>query len=107
MSRNSSATCRTAVGADDQPGPGFAKCCGLLKGPRAANAVDDGRPRMDGVIGWSGICAVAGGAADGRPSLSRFPPMEPGYDPPPAGRGHGDVPGGRRAVSYTHLRAHE
>src|ERR1019366_6957699 len=35
MSRNSSATCRTAVGADDQPGPGFAKCCGLLKGPRA------------------------------------------------------------------------
>jgi hypothetical protein len=27
---------------------------GLLKGPRAANAVAaDGRPRLDGVIGWS------------------------------------------------------
>jgi len=38
MSRNSSATCRTAVGADDQAGPGFVKCCGLLKAPRAAGS---------------------------------------------------------------------
>ena len=35
------------------------KCCGLLKGPRAANAVAaDWRPRLDGVIGWSRIGAV-------------------------------------------------
>jgi hypothetical protein len=30
----------------------YAKCCGLLTDPRAANAVAaDGRPRLDGVIG--------------------------------------------------------
>jgi len=36
-------------------------CCGLLKGPRAANAVAaDWRPRLDGVIRWSWIGAVRG-----------------------------------------------
>jgi hypothetical protein len=52
-------------------------------------AATDGRPRLDGVIGWCRIRAVAGGAADGRPSLSRFPPMEPGSGPRSTGRGHG------------------
>jgi hypothetical protein len=47
------------------------------------------RPRMDGVIGWSRSRAVASGSADGRPNLSRFPPLEPGPDPRPARRGHG------------------
>jgi hypothetical protein len=47
----------------------------------AISAPADGRPRLDGGIGWSGICAVASGAADGRPSLSKFPPLEPGSGP--------------------------
>src|SRR5450759_5090108 len=41
-------------------GPDAVKCCGLLNGPRAANAAPpDGRPRIDGVICWNRICAVA------------------------------------------------
>jgi hypothetical protein len=52
-----------------------------------ANAVAaDGRPRMDGRERLESdprrsLRAVAGGAADGRPSLSRFPPLEPGIWP--------------------------
>jgi hypothetical protein len=57
-------------------------------------AAADGRPRLDGVIGWSRLRAVAGGAADGRASLSRFPPLEPGPDPGPTWRGLADLPGG-------------
>src|ERR1035437_1572492 len=34
-----------------------------------------------GVICWSRNRAVPSGAADGRPSLSRCPPLEPGSDP--------------------------
>jgi hypothetical protein len=76
------------------------KCCGLLKGPRAANAMAaDGRPRLDGVIGWSRIRAVAGGAADGRASLSRFPPLEPGSDPRSTGGRHGRFARRRDRVS--------
>jgi hypothetical protein len=55
----------------------------------ADGAAADGRPRLDGAIGWSRIRAVPGGAADGRPSLSRFSPLEPGSGPRSAGRGHG------------------
>jgi hypothetical protein len=55
-----------------------------------ANAAPpDGRPRLDGVIGWSRIRAVGGGAADGGPSLSRFPPLEPGSDPRSTGPRYG------------------
>src|ERR1035437_10202443 len=50
----------------------------------------DGRPRLDGVIGWSRIRAVAGSTADGRP-ISRFPPLEPGPDPRSGGAA---IPGG-------------
>jgi hypothetical protein len=67
----------------------------LHKGSRAANAVAaDGRQRLDGVIGWSRICAVAGGAADGRPRLSRFFPLEPGSGPRLTGADRADIPGG-------------
>src|SRR5450756_2470690 len=67
-------------------------------------AAADGRPRLDGVIGWSRICAMAGGAADGRPSLSRFSPMEPGSDPRPAGRGHGRCARRRQRVAGARLQ---
>jgi hypothetical protein len=60
----------------------------------ANTAAPDERPRMDGVIGWSRMRAVAGGAAEGRPSLSRFPPLEPGPGPRPPRRGHGRFAGG-------------
>jgi hypothetical protein len=49
------------VSGANLPGARGDKCCGLLKGPRAANAVAaDGRPRLDGVIGGRRIRAVAG-----------------------------------------------
>jgi hypothetical protein len=56
-------------------------------------AADDGRPRLDGVIAWSRSRAVGGGAADGRPSLSRFPPLEPVSGPRSTGD-VADLPGG-------------
>jgi hypothetical protein len=79
--------------------------CAPCEGPRAANAVAaDGRPRLDGVIGWSRIRAVAGGAADGRASLSRFPPLEPGPDPRPARRRHGRPARRRQRVAGARLQ---
>jgi hypothetical protein len=46
------------------------------------------------VIGWSRIRAVAGGAADGRPTLSRFFPLERGFGPRLRGADMADLPGG-------------
>src|ERR1035437_3653677 len=66
----------------------------------ANTAPPDGRPRLDGVVGAS----VASGAADGRPSLSRFPPLEPGFDPRPAARRHGRYPRRRQRVAGARLQ---
>jgi hypothetical protein len=65
----------------------------------ANGAAADRRPRLDGVIGGSRIRAVAGGAADGRPSLSRFPPLEPGSGPRSTGGRHGRFARRRDRVS--------
>src|ERR1035437_7055340 len=80
----------------------------MLKGPRAANAVAaDGRPRLDGVIGWSRIRAVAGGPAEGRPSLSSFPPLEPGPGPRPAMCRPGQHPRWPERVAGARLQGQE
>jgi hypothetical protein len=53
-----------------------------------------GERGMDGVIGWSRSRAVAGGAAGGRPTLSRFFPLERGFGPRLRGADMADLPGG-------------
>jgi hypothetical protein len=62
-----------------------------------------------GVIGWSRIRAVAGGAADGRPSLSRFPPLKPGSGPrlTLTGRRHGRSDGRRERVAGVRLQGQQ
>jgi hypothetical protein len=62
-----------------------------------ANAAPaDGRSPTGGMMGRSRIRAEAGGAADGRPSLSRCPPLEPESGPRSAGRRHGRSARGRQ-----------
>jgi hypothetical protein len=51
--------------------------------------------------------AMAGGAADGRPSLSRFPPLEPGSGPGSAGRRHGGRARRRQRVAGARLQGQE